>query len=166
MQEKVLTADELASVLILDKDHTLEPVPEPFRGQPTLRIVVPFNAYKEFLSMLPKEFNMLSMKIDMSSESKLLKSFYTDMAFAVCKELYFAAYTNKQCTYIEHAFSEKHPQYTKPIQNQNVKLLCTLLARRGFPLATQIAPANKFRWVYACRLFESSLEVPPPIWSC
>lgn len=165
MIEKQLTADTLASVLILDSDHTLEPEPEPFRFQPELTLIVPFIAYQEFVHTLPGSCRLLAMLPSSINDQNVLRAYYTDVAFAVCKELYFAERRGKQCTVIHHAFPSTYPQRIRPPGVDAVATLRQLVDRHGFPLPRQISERNVQHWEYACKLMESAMQVPYVYWS-
>lgn len=65
--------------------------------QPDVEIVIDFGEYLKFVQSLPTGHSFLYFTVDelhqaveAHNELALIKSFYTDTALAVCKELFFA----------------------------------------------------------------------------
>ena len=83
-------ADCLAALMVMDRE--LEPVPEPFRMQPDVELIVNFEEYLKFAQSLPSDSTLLyfpterlRQSVAARNEEALVKSFYIDMAMAVCK---------------------------------------------------------------------------------
>ena len=104
---KVVFNDNLAPLLLLDKD--MEPVPEPFRMQGNVLLLVPFSEYISFIDFYLDKVNYLSTPTHLLKQyvndknlDKLYQSFLMDMAFAVAKELHYAEAHQKDATFIVH----------------------------------------------------------------
>ena len=140
-------ADSLASVFVLNKD--LEPVPDPFRLQPEMLFVIGFESYRKFVEHIPGSMNilyfttnLLHTRMSEGNETALLKSFYIDMALAICKELYFAEEYKADASCIRHAFPILLAEKPIQIESKIPPLLRDLAQRKGFPLPAALRIGN------------------------
>lgn len=158
-------ADRLAALMVLDRN--LEPVPEPFRMQPEVELVINFDEYLKFIESLSSNCQLLYFTADAlhkaintRNDQSLLRAFYVDMALAVSKELFFAEYTGKGSTVIRHEFyycqEVRHPRASPETEG----LLRQVLTDRGFGLPPVISMRNRRHWLYACDLLQSASETP------
>lgn len=155
------TADCLASLLVLEIG--LEQVPEPFRMQPKLRVEIGFKEYVDFIYMLPEESSLLysaTSKLRNAKPMELLKSFYTDVALGVGKELYFANRADRPATVIRHTIKGCDTPWKGKISSQADPLLRTMLEAKGFALERNMKSTNILHWTYACKLISSCLGLP------
>lgn len=112
---KELSSEQLATILILDKQ--IEPYPEPFRFQPKVHLYIDFLEYIKFirtelgtgydwLSTPTRVLNDLVREYDHGDSKiatvKLFAAFQQDMAFAIMKELCLAEREGKNVTKITH----------------------------------------------------------------
>lgn len=165
-------ASHLASVLVLDKQ--LEPVPDPFRLQPDMLFVVSFDTYLRFIALTPERYNVLNSPIhtlhavldrfekhhNRQDGLLLLKSFYIDMAYAVCKELHYAEERDVDATYIRHAFNGPCIPKRVVITEQTASALSYAVSQRGFPLPSSLRTGNVGHWNYACKLYQDASALP------
>lgn len=160
-----VAADSLAALVVLDRD--LEPVPEPFRMQPDVEVIVNFDEYLKFVQSLPMDsaflyfpMDKLHQSIEARNEQSLIKSFYIDVALAVCKELFFAEYYGKGATVIRHEFYDCHDTKGISIMPNTEVLLLHILSEKGFPLPGVISRSNVRHWNYACKLLQDASKEP------
>lgn len=158
-------ADRLAALMVLDRD--LEPVPEPFRMQPDVEIFVNFEEYRKFVQSLPSDdmhlyfpVDKIHKSMDAHNEQALIKSFYIDMALAVCKELFFAEYNGKGATVLRHEFYNCNETKSISVTSDTVLLLSHILSEKGFPLPSAISAKNARHWGYACKLLQDAANGP------
>lgn len=155
------TADCLASLLVLEAG--LERIPEPFRMQPRIRIEIGFQEYVDFIYMLPEESSLLystTSKLRGAKPMELLKSFYTDVALGVGKELYFAERAKKPATVIRHTIKGCRTPWEVKVSNQADPLLRSMLEAKGFALERSMSSTNSVHWAYACKLISGCLGLP------
>lgn len=158
-------ADRLAALMVLDIN--LEPMPEPFRMQPGVHLVVNFEEYIKFVQGLPTGRSLLYFPVDKlqklieaHAEQSMLKAFYIDMSLAVCKELFFAEYNGRGATVIRHEFYNCHMAKHIPVQPDIPSLLTRILQGRGFVLPHEISARNATHWKYACKLLQDASKAP------
>lgn len=158
-------ADSLAALMVLDRD--LEPVPEPFRMQPDVEVVVNFEEYLKFVQSLPSDATFLYFptdklhkSIEARNEQSLIKSFYIDVALAVCKELFFAEYYGRGATVIRHEFYDCHNTKGISVMPDTQVLLLHILSEKGFTLPNAISNTNFRHWDYACKLLQDASKEP------
>ena len=158
-------ADCLAALMVMDRE--LEPVPEPFRMQPDVELIVNFEEYLKFAQSLPSDSTLLyfpterlRQSVAARNEEALVKSFYIDMAMAVCKELFFAEYNGKSATVIRHEFCECRAEKSVTVTTDTVLLLSHILSAKGFGLPGTISPRNMQHWNYACKLLQDASKEP------
>lgn len=158
-------ADCLAALMVLDRN--LEPVPEPFRMQPDVELVVNFEEYLKFVQSLPGDCTFLyfptdklQKSIETRAEQSLLKAFYIDMALAVCKELFFAEYGGKGATIIRHEFYDCQSFKHIDVHPDTALLLTHILQSKNFVMPTTIRADNVKHWEYACRLLQDATAGP------
>lgn len=158
-------AESLAALLVLDR--TLEPCPEPFRMQPSLTLSVSFDEYCKFVRTLPDTpqylFNPLPKlweKLERGEVLPLVKAFYTDMAGAVGKELFYAEYAQRPATTIRHTFDDVHLVPPPEIDPKWDKVLRHLLGRKNYTLPAQVSMCNQHHWQYALRLLSGAATTP------
>lgn len=158
-------ADCLAALMVLDRN--LEPVPEPFRMQSDVEIVINFEEYLKFIQSLPPDRTFLYFPTDRlcksivaQNEKSLVKSFYIDMALSVCKELFFAECAGMGATVIRHEFYNCCATKNVTILPDTVLLLRHILSEKGFPLPTPISQKNTRHWEYACKLLQDASKEP------
>lgn len=165
MRDFIAPADQLAALLVLDKlqDNKLLSTHAYYRGNPDLRIIIPYANYKAFLRELPLDEQILCFtRRQIEEQHAHLKAYFYDMAFAVCKELY---YNPQRPTTIVHTFQSnlpKIPLYLCPhVEN---KLRMAMASRGTDP--TSKNPAIRYgyeirsnsdlsmrHWQYATQLF-------------
>lgn len=160
-----IEADSLAALMVLNRE--LEPIPEPFRMQPDVEVVVNFEEYLKFVQSLPSNAQLLYFPIDKlhqsiesHNEQSLIKSFYIDVALAVCKELFFAEYYGKGATVIRHEFYGCQESKGISVMPDIPLLLMHILSEKGFPLPNVISPTNSRHWSYACKLVQDASKEP------
>lgn len=92
MATQIVTADSLS--VLFHESAFMEKIPEPFRGQPHVKLIVPFREYLNYITnhtprvevSLHMDLESIREKID-SSASEAIKCFLFDMAFAIGKEV-------------------------------------------------------------------------------
>lgn len=158
-------ADCLAALMVLDRK--LEPVPEPFRMQPGVMLVINFEEYLKFVASLPAGCDLLyfhtadlQKSVETRSDVSVLKSFYIDVALAVCKELFFAEYHGKGATSIRHDFYDCTDEKEIVVSQDTVLLLQHILQDKGFTLPSVISVQNIQHWNYACKLLQDASKSP------
>ena len=165
LHREEVEADCLAALMVLDK--SLEPVPEPFRMQPDVLLLVSFDEYKRFIESLRPDDNVLyyeTYKLQRAvcndNERGLLKAFYVDMALSVGKELSFASMLDRDATNIRHTFAEEAPLRNIDVTQAASKNLRSLLYVRGFDIFTKLSLRNNAHWDYACKLIQAAMDGP------
>lgn len=158
-------ADRLAALVVMDRN--LELIPEPFRMQPDVEVIVDFGEYLKFVQSLPTGHPFLYFKveeiqqaIEVHNELALLKSFYTDMALAVCKELSFAENNGTGATVIRHNFYDVKEQKNIKFTDETGNVLRLISEERGFPIPPRISSVNIPHWAYACKLLQDVRNSP------
>lgn len=158
-------ADCLAALMVLDP--SLEPTPEPFRMQPDVTVVINLTEYIRFVQSLPSGSRYLRAPTDTiqsaiaaNDTTRLLKSFYLDMALAEGKELYFAEREHRGATRIRHTLDTDTPYKNVRVSEKAEIALRRVLKDKGFELPTPISAMNKTHWDYACKLAQDVLDGP------
>lgn len=153
-----IDAGHMAAVLSLDSDHLLEPYPQPFRLQPDLTLLIP---YDEYLTFLRTTENIDGYLYRPAKEALLspVRSYYMDMARAVAKECYYASRTAGQPTRIRHWF--KGASGTCAIRSVDYSDgFNAYMEQRGFGFSTGYAPIRG-EWEYASQLAGCSRKQVP-----
>ena len=157
-------ADNLAALMVLDRG--LEPTPEPFRMQGDVWVHVDYSQYLAFIRSLPEESQLLynptvvlKEAMEHRNDTALLKAFYTDMACAVGKELFFAEAKHKPATHIRHSFGSCTATKHVVVTETAVRALQSILYTHGFSVSVPSA-ANLKDWSYACKLLQEALNGP------
>lgn len=182
MINKVVSYESLAVLLLLEKDF--EPTPEVFRCQPKVKLTIPFDEYLnfveyelgvvDFLATPSKELQALVREYRLGNEDsgkKLFSAFLKDMAFAVCKELYYAESLGKGATSIVHSvhagteMSEQDIEtYFANVVNQVVPKLVKGLSCKDYAMPNQISAQNAIHFKYAVVMYYLS-TAPQFYWS-
>lgn len=104
LQENV-TAKSLTC--ILNRDITIEPIPEPFRMQSEISFHVTYSEYINYILSLPQDTPVVLCKpvtllkqLSNTSKYKLYGYYLQDIAFAICKEVYYAERHSKDASVI------------------------------------------------------------------
>jgi hypothetical protein len=163
MQDVYVSADAMTTLFLTDK--TLEPIPEPIRMQPSVRLIVSFSEYIDFCRtwLQGKDKDYLSTPtaairkfLEEDNEAELIKCFYKDMAIAIGKELHYAEKYKKPRTAFYHTIDNPTKwltvgeicttvdQYT-PV---GISFLYPYLAARQFHLPATVQTENFFMWSY------------------
>lgn len=152
----------MASILCLDSDHSMEIDPQPIRGTPQLTVIIPFNQYVKFLQALPKDFKLLFRTPDKALADPV-SSYYFDVARAVGKELYFCWKNRMSPTHFRHQFDG--PTETQPELNFEdfSSAFRHYLEVRNFDVYPE--GPMKMEWVYACILCGCSQRYPNTRWN-
>lgn len=155
----------MAALMVLDR--SLEPKPEPFRMQPDVEIVIDFGEYLKFVQSLPTGHSFLYFTVDelhqaveAHNELAPIKSFYTDTALAVCKELFFAESYAAGATAIRHGFCDVVDQKGVKYDTETADALKLICDKRGFTLPDRISAPNMKHWAYACTLLQDVRKGP------
>jgi hypothetical protein len=158
-------ADCLAALMVLDTEIGMEP--EPFRMQPNLQISIDFEEYLKFVRALPPHRHILNSEtyriqeaLAIQNERILLKSFYADMALAVCKELFFAEGARKEATEIRHTFCDLAPSKSITVDAGTPILLTSICEIKKYYIALPISVGNRSHWEYACKLLQDVTDGP------
>jgi len=93
-------------------------------------------------------------------EVAVLKSFYVDMALAVCKELFFAEAYSKGATKIRHTFRDCVVSKEIYADAASATLLHNLAAGKHYPLPENFSQCNQKHWAYACKLIKDASGTP------
>lgn len=179
MVKELVRSKSLAPIMVCEK--RLEPVPQVFRGQQNVMLVVPFTEYLEFLSDMPKSigdyllsnslYNTLELNRryreqgrDMFLKQKLLKAYYLDMAAAVAKEVYYAEYSLSVVgTYIVHRITNVATTLSargvveEASKCDYSKLLNNFLGVHGYSPIENVKH-NVFLWKYSQVLVQSAMK--------
>lgn len=117
MINKTVKAMDLANILLLEKSQ--EQVPDVFRLQPEVNLIITFNTWIDFvMNYLAKDTNCLSLEtnslqglITMYKSTKLTNFFRVihacyqrDITIAIFKELYFSVIYKRRPTMISHSY--------------------------------------------------------------
>ena len=162
MLRKELTFDRFAAIMCLDRDHSFETTPQPVRGTPALTLVLPFTEYVMFLNDLPDTFDMLYKKPEVA-RANAVQCYYSDVARAVVKELYFCSLYNMKPTHIRHRFDDIPPTAPAVDWRDNDDMFRRYTESLGFSFS--LTPAVKEEWVYACTLVGYSRNLSLPKWN-
>ena len=165
---KEVTSNTLAPLFLLIKD--LEPVPEPFRCQKELCVVVDITQYMDFIEKDLEDMNFLSTStkrlkqlVMTQNYNELVSCFYLDMSRAVCKELHYAEIKGKSATRFSHLdlISEDAEQltleslhdYYNMAKFQTEEPIRAYMERCGFYLPKKFRKENVLLWEYANVLY-------------
>lgn len=176
---KTVKADEMLSVFAIGRN--LELIPQPFSGQPSLRLDVPFDAflqlcknisdYGEFIlskrSSVLQRLYALHLKGISASTRELQAVFMQEVSYAIMKEISYAEERGKDVTQIRHHFrdvtavidekvipvlSTRFNDSRDGLQNQLVKHITDL----GYKIPLQLSGSNAFNFQYAVVLYSLS----------
>lgn len=158
--EKVLQSSQLAAVLSVDKEHLLESVssPQPFRFQPKLTLIVDYTEYKDFLSIIPKDWEFLYRPPRVASTQDTLKCYYMDVLRAVLSELFFASYVSREAgitvypTHIRHRLPDVPTVPLESLYLKKAQVVRVLSENIG--CTNIMAQSYSEDWTYACALCE------------
>ena len=150
-------AKGLDLLCLMNLNPTLEPVPEPFRLQPSVALRVTFQAYIDFVNCLPTDEESIRLAGDLLAtkdfariQSPLLYNcFLRDMAFALAKELHFAEKYKGTCTLILPS-SDTARTLSNKVLNANFLQHCSaqeqylrnIANSYGFEVPQYISPQN------------------------
>lgn len=105
MIEQYVQANSLSC--LLNQDSSVELIPEPFRMQSSVTFRVSYSEYSNYILSLPVDTRIVLMSsyrylrnLASSSNPKLYSYFLQDMAFAICKEIWFAEKYDKDASII------------------------------------------------------------------
>jgi hypothetical protein len=95
MIEQYVQANSLSC--LMNEDRTIEIIPEPFRMQGSVSFRVTYSEYSNYILSLPKDTGVILMSelsylrnLASSDNPKLYSCFLKDLAFAICKEVWFS----------------------------------------------------------------------------
>lgn len=157
--------DNLAPILLLDKE--MEEIPEPFRMQNNVLLIVSFNEYLAFIKnyldkvdYLSTPTSMLKRYVDRNDIPELTKAFFRDMAYAVAKELHYAEAVKKEATFIIHEMDCTNVLSTSQVQSMFMGIkayteteIYTYMQAKDFGLPRFFQEKNLFLWQYANVLY-------------
>jgi hypothetical protein len=169
MQTKIVNYDALAVLLLLEKEF--EPTPEVFRCQPEVKFVIPFHEYihfvelclgrMDFLATPTQELHVFTREYRLGDKEeaskKLFSAFLKDMAFAVCKELYYAETSGKGATSIVHSVNtgvrlsaaDIDSYYANGAVASAMTSMLQRLSCKGYAMPRQISAQNSNLFKYA-----------------
>lgn len=105
MLEQLVQANSLSC--LMNEDCTVEQIPEPFRMQGQISFRVTYSEYSNYILSLPMNSDVILMSdnsllrnLASSGSPKLYSCFLKDLAFAICKELWYAECYNKDASVI------------------------------------------------------------------
>ena len=125
--------------VVLSKNHFLSiftgnDIVQPYRFQPSIRFVLPFEEYVSFCKdMVVTPYSWLSwknesylnaLKVMQLDSSKILKLYYWDMSVAILSEIILAIKYKKNGTLLFHSFKEID---TQEISFQDIQKMYKLL---------------------------------------
>lgn len=176
MEVKQVDADSLASILYTNRQ--IERLPEPFRGQPHVTLLVDFEDYIRFVtsalgrvgylytsaSELTTLTSMYRREQSETTRMKLWSAFLKDMAMALLKEVWWAERLGKGATTITQmeilegiTFSAEdivHIYASAGHERQKVAL--EWLAGKGYEYPPQVSARNSFLFKLAVTTFHLS----------
>lgn len=120
---------------------------QPYRFQPYVKIVVPFEEYRIFVrdvlsSSLRGIFNadMYQRALDYMDDTKLVKLYYRDLSEAIIDELKWACRRNKEATQIQHQFVDGIGITTDTFEQACDFLTAEVVKIAGDDLSKSISP--------------------------
>lgn len=170
MIEQYVQANSLSC--LLNQDKSVEIIPEPFRMQGSVSFRVTYSEYSNYILSLPKDncivlmssFNNLR-NLAATGNPKLYTYFLKDLAFAICKEVWFAECYQRDASVILPASFEgqsilvsdclKSYQYCQEVEWE----LMNVLQTAGFELSKVKREQNVFLKQLAVILYSMS-KVP------
>ncbi len=147
MIEQYVKANSLSCVL--NENCSAEKIPEPFRMQGTVSFRVTYQEYVKYILSLPDK-SLIVLMADISflrtlattNNPKLYSYFLKDLAFAICKEVWFAEAYDRDASIILPASLSSEPigvsKYLDSYELYSyiqVELINKVIGR-GFPLNT------------------------------
>lgn len=176
---KLLKPNELLSVFALGRN--IELLPEPISGQPSLELVISFDAFlhlsrdignygSNILSVSSKalqRLHALHLKGISASTRELQTIYMREVAYAIMKEISYSESRGKGVTKIRHQFNTKCLQLTDGVINQmydngnsslkesEVKLI-SHMRNLSYSYPSLLKDVNAQAYRYAVVLFELS----------
>ena len=105
MIEQYVQANSLSC--LLNEDCSAELIPEPFRCQGSISFRVTYSEYSNYILSLPSDSGIILMSdfsllrnLASTGNPKLYACFLKDLAFAICKEIWFAEAYSKDASII------------------------------------------------------------------
>jgi len=145
MIEQFVQANSLSC--LLNGDSSIEIIPEPFRMQGSVSFHVTYSEYSNYILSLPVDTDIVLMSkysylrnLASSDNPKLYSCFLQDIAFAICKEIWFAERYRKDASIILPAsFNGKNVKASDCLKTyplcKDVELeLLSRLSTQGFVL--------------------------------
>ena len=156
---------------LLNEDPGIEQLPEPFRMQSTVTFCVPYSEYSKYILSLRDGDGVLLMSSisllrDLASSGSplLFKYFLRDVAFAICKELFYATAWKHDASVILPTSSDGTVVPTSrilslyPSAKQYESELCGKMDNAGFKVSTKLSEHNKRLYQIAVVLYHLSYQ--------
>lgn len=156
---------------LLNEDPNIELLPEPFRLQRNVSFCVPYSEYSKYILSLRDSdkvqlMTSLSVLRDLASSGSplLFKYFLKDIAFAICKELFYAAAWHKDASIILPTSSDATTVPTSqllqlyPTAAQYEYELCTKMNDSGYKVSTKLSGHNLQMFQIAVVLYHLSYQ--------
>lgn len=181
MIKQYVEHESFASLVLLDR--SLEKYPEPFRCQgDKVLFILSFKEYIEYLkkySYLYENRETIHQLITMYRPGqndaiitkKLFSIFMRDVSRAISKEIYFAEWQNRPCTYIIHEAtgmlmaSDDIDSFCSGISTTIHRQIFDELSEKGYKLSFPISERNMKFWKYAVFTYYFSQSETNPLWS-
>lgn len=156
-------SSRLAAILSVDANHVLEPIPQPFRLQSNLTVVVQYKDYIEFLKSSDAVDEFLYLPRVEALEAPHT-AFLMDIARAVAKECYFAVRDEMAPTRIRHVFNDIDATACSVPWRNFSDAFNSYMDRLGFMIpSTNSLIAEE--WAYACSLCATAKTAKAPLWN-
>lgn len=158
---KLVGFDSLAPILLLDKK--MEEIPEPFRMQDNVLLIVQFSEYLKFIDQYLGKVDYLSTPTYAlkqyqltNAQDKLYAAFLADVAYGIAKELHYAEKYNRPATIIAHSVHDANVKTVAEVEEmyEGVKIyteekLYQYMAAKDFELPRFFNKENMMLWHYA-----------------
>ena len=156
---------------LLNEDPGIEQLPEPFRMQSTVTFCVPYSEYSKYILSLRDTDGIilmtpLSLLRDLASSGSplLFKYFLRDVAFAICKELFYATAWKRDASVILPTTIDGTVVPTSRIltlytsARQYESELCRKMDNAGYTVSTKLSEHNANMYRIAVVLYHLSYQ--------
>lgn len=175
----ILTENNIASFVLTS--IRWESIPEPYRMQPSVNFVIPFETYIAFLQKYLGETDVFLFKTEDIKEClnnieiyrhRLFRMFQKDVAIAMLKEVYFAESYGKCASNITHLVRDAKLEVSRKdlqgVADNITKLeqysILKILKQRGYDLHLPVSERNIDLYNYAMTLWYMS-SIKAPYWT-
>lgn len=160
-----------AMTCIISEDPTLELLPEPFRMQGGISFCVPYNEYKRYILTLEDDCDAKLMtdvkilqRLAEQSSPILFRCFLKDMAYAICKEIFYASTRDKEASVIIPVADDATVLYASNLVNlysfakEHESDLQRVMRQTGYELPDGLSEHNSELYKLAVVLYHLSYQ--------